>query len=75
MARKSKSSIYERIEETKSDILNTEQHLAQLNSLLEELLHEKDELEMRQAWSAIKESGMTLEEVQKLLEKNIANKK
>ena len=68
MARKSKS-VYERIEETRSEISLKEQELVQLKSLLEELLQEKDDLEMRQAWAAIKDSGLTIEDVQKMLER------
>lgn len=70
MARKPKNSVYDRIEETKLEIAKTEQYLAQLKLQLEDLLHEKDDLEMRQSWAMIKESGMTFEEVQKLLMKN-----
>lgn len=70
MARKPKNiSIYEQIENVKSEITSTEQHLAQLKSQLEELLIEKDDLEMRQTWTAIKESGLSMEDVQKILEK------
>ena len=68
MARKSKS-VYERIEETQSEIISVEQNLARLKSLLEELNAERDDLEMRQTWASIKEKGMTIEEVHKLLEK------
>lgn len=70
MARKPKNSIYDRIEETKSEIAKTEQHLAQLKLQLEDLLHEKDDFEMRQSWAIIKESGMNFKEVQKLLMNN-----
>jgi hypothetical protein len=70
MARKPKNSVYDRIEETKLEIAKTEQYLAQLKLQLEDLLHEKDDLEMRQSWVMIKESGMTFEEVQKLLMNN-----
>lgn len=70
MARKPKSiSIYEQIENIQNEIISTEQHLAQLKSQLEELLVQRDDLEMRQTWSAIKESGLSMEDVQKLLEK------
>ena len=68
MARKSKS-VYERIEETQSEIISTEQNLARLKSLLEELNAERDDLEMRQTWASIKEKGMSIEDVHKLLEK------
>jgi regulator of replication initiation timing len=70
MARKSKSiSVYEQIENVQLEITSTEQNLAQLKSQLENLLIEKDELEMRQTWTAIKESGLSMEDVQKILEK------
>ena len=68
MARKSKS-VYERIEETKLEITSTEQTLIDLKSQLEVLLAEKDDLEMRQTWAAIKNNGLTIEDVQKMLEK------
>lgn len=70
MARKPKSiSVYEQIENVQNEIISTEQHLAQLKSQLKDLLNEKDELEMRQTWSAIKENGLSMEDVQKLLNK------
>jgi Cu/Ag efflux pump CusA len=68
MARKSKS-VYERIEETKSTIATLEQELEEAKSHLIELEAERDDLEMRQAWSAIKEKGLSIEDVQKLLAK------
>lgn len=71
MARKPKvKSIYEQINEIESEITSTEQNLAQLKSQLDNLLLEKDELEMRQTWNAIKERGLSIEDVQKLLEIN-----
>ena len=68
MARKSKS-VYERIEETLSEIQSTEQRLVELNTQLQGLYDEKDDLEMRQIWTAIKSKGLTIEDMQKLLEK------
>lgn len=68
MARKSKS-VYERIEDTKSEITSTEQTLAQLKSQLVELEAERDDLEMRQTWQAIKENGLGIEDIKKILEK------
>lgn len=68
MARKSKS-VYKKIEETKLEITSTEQILINLKSQLEVLLAEKDDLEMRQTWAAIKSNGLTIEDVQKILEK------
>lgn len=70
MARKPKSiSIYEQIENVQLEIKSTEETLSLLKSQLENLLEEKDELEMRQIWSEIKESGLSIEDVQKLLNK------
>ena len=68
MARKQKS-VYERIVDKKNEIELLEQNLAQAKVQLVELEAEKDDLEMRQAWAAIKEKGLGIEEVQKLLAK------
>ena len=68
MARKSKS-VYERIAETEENIASLEQELAQSKTHLEELLQEKDDLEMRQTWAALKEKGLDFEEIQKLIAK------
>ena len=68
MARKSKS-VYERIEEIKSEIASTEQQLVELKSQLQNLYEEKDDLEMRQMWAAIKQNGLGIEDIQKFLEK------
>ena len=68
MARKGKS-VYERIEEVKSEIKLTEQHLSELKSQLQTLYDEKDDLEMRQTWAAIKSNGLNLEDIQKFLTK------
>ena len=68
MARKSKS-VYERITEKKQEIELLEQNLAQAKSQLIDLETEKDDLEMRQAWAAIKGKGLSIEDVQKILAK------
>lgn len=69
MARKPKSiSVYERIENVKTEIAATEQHLDQLRYQLEELYAEKDDLEMRETWSKIKNSGLTLDDIKQMLE-------
>lgn len=68
MARRPKTtSIYDRLAENEQNIISTENLLNQLKSEREELLKEKDDYEMRQAWSKIKEQGLTLQEVEKLL--------
>ena len=66
MARKPRS-VYERIAETESKIASLEEELAQSKSHLIDLLQEKDELEMKETWSLIKEKGLTAEDVQKIL--------
>ena len=66
MAR-NKKSVYERIEETKSQITSTEQTLVQLKSQLEELLREKDQLEMEQTWQLIKDKGLTMDDIRNVL--------
>ena len=68
MARRPKTtSIYDRLAENEQNIISTENLLNQLKSEREELLREKDDYEMRQAWRKIKEQGLTLQEVEKLL--------
>lgn len=67
MARTAKKNVYERIEKVKSEIALTKEHLVQLESQLEELKKEKDNLEMEQTWELIKDKGLTIEEVKDLL--------
>lgn len=68
MARKPKSSVYERIEKVKSEILETKEHLTQLEEQLEELKKERDVLEMEQIWTLIQDKGLTIDEVRDLLD-------
>ena len=71
MARtKKQKSVYERIAETEQEIESTRKRLAELSVLLDELFKEKDDLEMRQTWSAIKQNGLTMDDIQGLLEKS-----
>ena len=73
MARKSKSislSVYERIENKLQSIKETEELLAKLNSELQELYNEKDDLEMRQLLSMMKSKGLTIDEAAKLFQHN-----
>ena len=68
MARKPKTqSIYERINQKESEIASVERNLEYLKSQLQNLYAEKDEMEMREVWQSIKEKGMSMEDVQKLL--------
>lgn len=61
MARKSKS-VYERIEDKKLSIKETEELLVTLNNELQELCAEKDELEMKKLLEAMKSKGLTIDE-------------
>ena len=69
MARPNKKNVYERINDQKDRIKETEELLVKLNEELQVLYAEKDDLEMRQTWAAIKEKGFGIEEIQKLLAK------
>ena len=74
MARKSKStskSVYERIEDKKQTIKETEDLLVQLNNELQELFAEKDDLEMRQLLQMMKSKGLTINEAAKLFQHNV----
>jgi len=68
MARKSKS-VYERIAETENNIARLEQELADAKTHLVELNNEREELEMREVWTAFKSKGLNFEEIQKIIAK------
>lgn len=70
MARKSKS-VYERIEDKKQNIKETEDMLAQLNNELQELFTEKDELEMKLLLEAMKTKGLNINEALSKFEVNV----
>lgn len=62
MARTNKKSVYERIEDKKQTIRETEELLATLNEELQTLNLEKDDLEMRQLLEAMKSKGLNINE-------------
>lgn len=62
MARTSKKSVYERIEDKKQTIKETEELLTTLNEELQTLNLEKDDLEMRLLLAKVKEKGLTIDE-------------
>lgn len=62
MARQSKKSVYERIQDKKKEILEAEQLLATLNEELEVLKIEQDELEMRLLLETMKIKGLSINE-------------
>ena len=67
MARTSKKSVYERIEEKKLSIKETEELLVQLNNELQELYTERDNLQMNQLFEAMKTKGLDINEALKIL--------
>lgn len=62
MARTNRKSVYERIEDKKQNIKEAEEMLAQLKNELQELLGEKDELEMKLLLEAMKAKGLNINE-------------
>ena len=67
MARPTRKSVYERIEDKLQSIKETEELLAQLNNELQELYTERDNLQMAQLFEAMKTKGLDIEEALKLL--------
>ena len=67
MARSSRKSVYERIEDKLQNIKETEELLATLNNELQELYTERDNLQMNQLFEAMKTKGLDIEEALKLL--------
>ena len=67
MARTSKKSVYERIEEKLQNIKETEELLAQLNDELQELYTERDNLQMSQLFEAMKTKGLDIDEALRLI--------
>ena len=62
MARVSKKSVYERIEDKLQDIKETEELLATQREELQTLYLEKDDLEMRQLLEMMKSKGLTIDQ-------------
>jgi DNA-binding transcriptional MerR regulator len=67
MARASKKSVYERIENKLQNIKEAEEVLAQLNKELQELYTERDNLQMTQLFEAMKTKGLDINEALRLL--------
>ena len=61
MARPIKKNIYQRIEEQKNKIKETEELLVTLNNELQDLYAEKDMNEMKLLLAKMKESGLDIE--------------
>ena len=67
MARPTRKSVYERIEDKLQTIKETEELLAQLNNELQELYTERDNLQMTQLFETMKAKGLNIEEALRLL--------
>lgn len=71
MARKTKLSIYEQIEAKQQAIKKTEELLQKLNTELESLYAQRDELEMRQLFAKMREKNLSIDKATELLENAI----
>ena len=71
MARKTKLTIYEQIEEKQQAIKKTEELLRKLNTELENLYAQRDEFEMRQLFAKMREKNLSIEKATELLENAI----
>jgi DNA-binding transcriptional MerR regulator len=67
MARASKKSVYERIEDKLQNIKEAEEALAQLNNELQELYTERDNLQMVQLFETMRAKGLDINEALRLL--------
>lgn len=71
MARKTKLTIYEQIEAKQQAIKKTEELLKKLNTELESLYAQRDELEMRQLFAKMREKNLSIDKATELLENAI----
>ena len=67
MARTAKKNVYERIEDQQNKIREVEEMLEHLKEELQSLYSERDELEMKQLFERMKESGLTIDKAIELL--------
>ena len=67
MARPNKKNVYERINDQRDRIKETEELLVKLNDELQVLYEEKDDLEMRQLLDMMKSNGLTIDKAISLL--------
>lgn len=64
-----RKSVYERIEDTRRRISETEETLAQLNMLLNNQIAERDDLEMHQLFDFIRSNNISLDQAKSLMSK------
>lgn len=62
-------TVYERIENKKEEIKLAQEKLEQLNVQLQNLIKEKDNLEMKKLFETMKKNGISLEDALKKLKK------
>lgn len=71
MARKTRLTIYKQIEAKQQAIKKTEELLQKLNTELENLYAQRDELEMRQLFAKMREKNLSIDKATELLENAI----
>lgn len=64
-----RKNVYERIEDTKRKIFETEEMLAQLNVLLNNQMAERDDLEMHQLFDFIRKNNISLDQAKNMMSK------
>ena len=64
-----RKSVYERIEDTKRKISETEETLTQLNVLLNNQMAERDDLEMHQLFDFIRKNNISLDQAKNMMSK------
>lgn len=64
-----RKNVYERIEDTKRKISETEETLAQLNVLLNNQIAERDDLEMHQLFDFIRKNNISLDQAKNMISK------
>lgn len=64
-----RKNIYERIEDTKRKIAETEDALAKLKMLLNNQMAERDDLEMHQLFEFIRKNNISLDQAKNMMSK------
>lgn len=64
-----RKNVYERIEDTKRKIAETEETLAQLKMLLSNQMAERDDLEMHQLFDFIRKNNISLDQAKNMMSK------
>lgn len=62
-----RKNVYERIEDTKRRIAETEETLAQLKMLLSNQMAERDDLEMHQLFDFIRKNNISLDQAKDMM--------